>query len=156
MKLEEEFKDIDGFEGLYKVSNLGRVLSLKRKGVPVDKILKDKKASHGYRCVNLYKDRKCFTLSVHRLVASLFIGSLDGLTVDHINNNKEDNNVNNLQIMSQCDNYDKYLSTKYLVLDVETGVFYKSIKEASEFLGIHKNTLRYRINNFDEYKLKMV
>lgn len=74
--MEEVWKDIEGFEGIYQVSNLGRVKSLERlspqKHLIPEKILKDHPCQAGYRDISLYKDGKRFHKKVHRLVASAF------------------------------------------------------------------------------------
>lgn len=82
----EEWKDIIGFEGLYKISNYGNVLSLGRVikySNGFSRIQKDwmlsiiPTASHGYPNVNLYKDEKAHLTLVHRLVALHFIENDD-------------------------------------------------------------------------------
>lgn len=110
-KLNEIWKDIKGYEGLYQVSNLGRVKALERKFTYNinTKILKEKikkqcetskrNGKQGYLCTRL-KDKngnsKC--LYTHRLVAEAFIPNPDNKeTVNHIDGNKHNNNVNNLE-----------------------------------------------------------
>lgn len=100
----EIWRDIKDYEGLYQVSNLGRVRSLDRNGKgkgngSKGKIIKpclDK--STGYYRVTLHKNGINKTYSVHRLVAEAFIPNPDNLpTVDHINRIKTDNMVDNLR-----------------------------------------------------------
>ena len=87
---EEEFRPIDGFEG-YKVSNFGNVMGKK------NTILKPYCNTDLYHQLTLYKDKK-YTKTIHRLVALAFIPNPDNLpTVDHIDRNKSNNNVNNLR-----------------------------------------------------------
>lgn len=107
----EVWKDIDGFEGLYQVSNLGRVRSLDRTVNDVflnrnrtrtfkGKVLSQKAAKdYGYKEVNLYGlDRKCKTVKVHQLVAKAFLPNPNGLVeVNHKDENVENNSVNNLE-----------------------------------------------------------
>lgn len=99
--MEEIFKDIKGFEGYYQVSNLGNVKSLSRKSgntILRDKILKPRKHTNGYLIVSIGKDYKHKNYSIHRLVASVFINNKEGNpVVNHIDENKENNNVNNLE-----------------------------------------------------------
>lgn len=104
--MEEIWKDIEGFEGLYKISNLGRVKSLARviasingkQRVSKDKILKSKGISSGYRAVILYKDRKEKTMYIHRLVAQAFLQNDNDYTdVNHKDGNKENNILENLE-----------------------------------------------------------
>lgn len=106
----EIWKDIKGYEGLYQVSNLGRVKSFPRKGthVKVEHILVPSKNHKGYLSVNLRKEGKANFFSIHRLVAQTFISNPNNLAqVDHIDDNKENNNVDNLQWISNEDNMKK-------------------------------------------------
>ena len=124
MKVKEEiWKDIPNYEGLYQVSNLGRVKSLDRKvkhsvtGLLVNrkgKIIKNNKSSSYYRCVlSACNNRK--TYLVHQLVAMAFLGhKIDGhkIVVDHIDNDKTNNNVKNLQLISSRLNSSKDIKNK--------------------------------------------
>ena len=109
--MEEIWEDIVGYEGLYQVSNLGRVKSLdridasghRRKG----KILKPKINHGGYVQINLYNNSIRKTVSVHRIVAIAFIPNDDienKTEVNHLNEVKTDNRVENLQWCSPKEN----------------------------------------------------
>lgn len=105
----EVWKDIQGYEGLYQVSNLGRVRSLERitkrfNGFKIceykdgNKILKLSKNNKGYLTIGLCKDGKEKKCKVHRLVAQAFIPNLYGLPqINHKDENKENNIVSNLE-----------------------------------------------------------
>ena len=72
--MNEEWRQIQGYEGLYEVSNLGRVKSLKRGNCNNEKLLKLREGNRGgYLVVILYKDKKRTTYNVHKLVAMTFI-----------------------------------------------------------------------------------
>lgn len=100
--MNEIWKDIEGYNGLYQISNLGRVKSLGRRGKGCsleDRILKHNINRNGYHLVNL-KDTnhvaKWFT--VHRLVALHFIPNPDNLpTINHKDENPSNNCINNLE-----------------------------------------------------------
>ena len=101
---KEIFKTVKGYEGLYEVSNLGNVKSLKWGKV---RILKSNINSRGYKTLGLRKDGKYTSYSVHQLVAIAFLGHTPNgwqLVVDHIDNNKTNNELNNLQVISQREN----------------------------------------------------
>ena len=94
----EIWKDIEGYEGLYQVSNKGRIKSLNYRHTGKEKILSSKPNSNGYLRVYLYKNRKRNSFSVHRLVAEAFIPNYDNLSeVNHKDENKENNTVDNLE-----------------------------------------------------------
>ena len=91
--MEEIWKDIEGYEGLYQVSNIGRVKSL-RKNI----ILKSKIERNGYERVNLSVNNIHKDYSIHRMVANAFISNPDNLPqVNHKDENKTNNCVENLE-----------------------------------------------------------
>lgn len=89
----------------YQVSNLGRILSLNYRGTGRAELLEPADNSNGYLMVYLYKNRKGKWCLVHRLVAEAFLPNPDNLPqVNHIDENKENNRVNNLEWKSPKDN----------------------------------------------------
>lgn len=120
--MEEIWKDISGYEGLYEVSNLGRVRSIPRKllvsrngtvyEVPYrSHILMPQRSNHGYRGVWLYKKdeksnrRKGTFILIHRLVAEAFCEKEPGdCEVNHINECKVDNRACNLEWCTHKEN----------------------------------------------------
>jgi hypothetical protein len=96
----EFFKDVPNYEGLYQVSNIGNVKSLK---YGKERILKPGIISSGYYTVALSKEGKPKTIGVHVLVAMAFLGHNPyghKIEVDHKNDIKTDNRFENLQILS--------------------------------------------------------
>lgn len=90
--MAEHWKDIQGYEGLYSVSDTGII-----KTHIYNKILKPH-IQHGYETVVLYRNKKCKTFGVHRLVAMAFLDNPNSYEqVNHIDGNKCNNNVNNLE-----------------------------------------------------------
>lgn len=97
----EIFKEINDFEGYY-ISNLGRVKSCKRK---TEKFIAVKDDTHGYLIVKLWKDNKQYSKKIHRLVAEAFISNPENLRdVNHKDENKHNNCVENLEWISHKDN----------------------------------------------------
>lgn len=103
---KEIWKDIEGYEGKYQVSNLGRVRSLvDSNGNKRIKILSYNKHPQGYLKVNLWRDNKVRYKYVHRLVARAFIPNPNSLPqVNHISGVKTENNVQNLEWVSRIEN----------------------------------------------------
>lgn len=102
----EKWKDIDGYEGLYQVSNFGRVRSLDkvvyfkdgRRKFMKGKVLKFKRTKNGYLQIHLYKDNSYKAFYIHRLVAQAFVDNPDNLPeINHKSEDKTDNRVCNLE-----------------------------------------------------------
>jgi hypothetical protein len=108
----EIWKDAVGYEGLYQVSNIGRVYAMPKKwsfgsngsiNEHEGKILNQYSHSYGYKTVTLRKDKIPKSYSVHVLVAQAFLEHTPcgfKLVVDHINNNPTDNRAENLQVVT--------------------------------------------------------
>ena len=131
--MEEIWKDIPKYEGLYQASNLGRVKSLSRlrfnnggKFTSKEKILKPAKCKN-YLLVVLYKNKIAKSIQVHQLVAMAFLNHAPcghKRVINHIDNNQTNNKVCNLEIVSQRENsYTHHVGTsKY------TGVSWDSAR----------------------------
>lgn len=108
MEKQETWKPINGFEGLYEISSLARVKSLANKGKGrrlTDKILKISKYTNGYCGVTLSKFGRVKKYLLHRLVAKAFIENPNNKEcVNHINANKDDNSVDNLEWVTYSEN----------------------------------------------------
>ena len=95
----EEFRIIKGFEN-YSISNLGRV-----RNNATDRILKPGIDGRGYYYVNLCKDGTVNAKKIHKLVGEYFIANpYNKQFIDHINNDKLDNNVRNLRYVTNQEN----------------------------------------------------
>ena len=94
----EIWKPIENYEGLYEVSNMGRVKSLNYRKTGKEGIRKAWKDRGGYLQVHLYKDGKVKRCLVHRLVATVFCENPEGYDeVNHLNEDKTDNRAENLE-----------------------------------------------------------
>lgn len=100
----EEWRDIRDFEGLYQISNMGRIKSLARpcKGYgdkyAVDRIIKPLKMANGYLEAVMFRDGKRTIRMLHRVVAEAFIPNPNDLPfINHKDENPQNNNVENLE-----------------------------------------------------------
>lgn len=106
----EIWKDIRGYEGLYQVSNLGRIKSTSPglkfvKGSPSELIMKQSLSSSGYLHVQLYKAHVPATVLVHKVVAQAFIDNPEGKPeVNHIDSDRTNNRVSNLEWATKSEN----------------------------------------------------
>lgn len=98
----EVWQDIEGYKGLYQVSNLGRVKSLGNNRNRKEKILKSAKNNKGYLIVGLSKENKKKIFLLHRLVAQVFIPNPNNYPiVNHKNETPTDCRVENLEWCTQ-------------------------------------------------------
>ena len=97
--MNEEWKWIKGYEGLYQISNFGRVKSFHKN--KIDGEIRSVKHSGGwYLTLPLLKEGKKKTVRIHQLVAEAFIGEIPkGYHVHHKDGNKQNNKVSNLEII---------------------------------------------------------
>ena len=135
----EVWKRIESYED-YEISNLGNVKSLK---YGKERILKKTPDKDGYLLVGLYKNKIGKTLKVHQLIAETFLNHIPcgmELVVDHKNDIKTDNRLDNLQIITNQENIVKSIkkantSSKY------TGIYFhkKSNKWMARIMINYKN-----------------
>lgn len=141
MEIMEEWRDIEGYEGLYQISSEGRVKSLKRiarNNHTVDsKIRKPKIDKDGYCCVSLWIDGVSKEYFIHRLVAQAFVSNPENKPcIDHINTDRTDNRVENLRWCTHKENTnnpisrEKFLHNRYKVEGERRISIYKPTKEA--------------------------
>lgn len=91
-----EWKDVPGYEGLYKVSNQGDIATKRRQGSQ-GCVLHPVLQPHGYITVSLCKDGQVHKFYVHRLVAVTFLGEKPGMEVNHKDENRSNNRLENLE-----------------------------------------------------------
>ena len=96
--MKEIWKDIPGYEKLYRINNYGDVFSLRN-----NRLLKSFLTWKGYLRIRLYKDKKCIAYFVHRLVLLTFVGN-SKLPCNHKNGIKIDNYVENLEYCTTKEN----------------------------------------------------
>ncbi len=153
--MKEVWKDVVGYEGLYKVSNLGNVFSVYAKR---QKALN--KSKHGYLMVQLWKNNIGKHHSVHRLVATAFIDNPQKKPqVNHIDEDKTNNAAYNLEWVTQTENHNcgtinERISKSLInepkhskpcrMLDEEENVIeeFPSVREASRKTGINVSSIR--------------
>ena len=164
----EEWKDIKGYEGLYQISNKGRVKSLYNKG----KILTPGKDKDGYSIVSLYKNKIKKTNKVHRLVAQAFLSNPDNLPqVNHKDENKLNNCVENLEWCSVEYNINygtrnertrKKLTCNKKIICIETGEIFNTTKDIIDKMFPNKpqctiiNHLKGRSKSVYKYHFKYI
>lgn len=115
----EIWKDVEEYEGLYQVSNMGRVKSCKRvimrnNGKPQtinEKYLKPSYDKCGYMVVNLWKNNKFKQKKLHQIIAQAFIPNPENKPyIDHINCNTSDNRLENLRWVTHKENMNNPLT----------------------------------------------
>lgn len=154
---EEVWKPIVGYEGLYEVSNYGRIKSLPNCRRKTERLMSlDINNQHGYVQVHLSKNGKSRTHRVHKIVMEAFTdyrsqGYKSGYGIDHIDGDKTNNRLDNLQILSNADNVRKahyvtginYAGTK--CIDLDTGEIFDTYQEASRAIGGRRGEMVRRV-----------
>lgn len=137
--MQEVWKPVVGYEGIYEVSNLGRVKSFKFK----NEVILKPQIRTGYYSVRLYNYNKYQNIKIHQLVAMSFLGyirnGLQDIVVDHIDDNKLNNNILNLQLITQRLNSSKSRTNNsgYTgVYKIKNNKFRSSIKINSKYIHI--------------------
>lgn len=153
MSLVEKWRDIEGYEGLYQVSNMGRVRSLDRKDAQGHHrkgiLRKQRKDRDGYLHVTLGRDGKKTIYQVHRLVAAAFISNPNRYPViNHKDENPSNNRVENLEWCTVLYNNRYGARTKRAAKAKERPIYvisgsghrylFSSITKAAELLGIDR------------------
>lgn len=176
MELNEIWKDIFGYEGLYQVSNLSKVRSLDKvifksngsKQFMPSKVMKANLDSKGYLKYNFYKDGVIKTVRQHQLVATAFIPNPNNYPiVRHLDDNKLNNLLGNLAWGTDLDNKKDMIrngnsltgsknprwgmsgeksNDSKLILDTQTGIYYHGTAEAAKAKGLIQSTLKSRLN----------
>jgi hypothetical protein len=162
--MSEIWKDIIGYEGLYQVSNLGRVKSCEKliahfrggNRVLPEKLRNPSLDSDGYLVLDLYKEGKGKFFKVHRLVGFAFLEVFENKNqINHINGIKTDNTVSNLEWCNQSENqiHAYKANLKIPQINNEKAVLmykkgssefvkeFKSISEASNYLSCTKSDI---------------
>ena len=155
--MKEIFKDIEGYENLYQISDQGRVKALGNGGsnASKEKILKPVKDGKKYLRVNLYKQGKRKMCKIHRLVAQAFIDNPNNYEeVNHRDENPANNAVQNLEWVTPKYNINygtrnervaesntNHPNKSKQVLCIETGKIYPSAMEAARQTGFNKSAI---------------
>ena len=150
MKVEQKI-----YKGCYLVSSDGKIKRITKNGCVIDKKPTVTKQNNGYVRVTIH----------YRIVARVFLGEIDGFDVEHIDGNKENNNVDNLEIVTHKENVrrrDKrlggnlYERTKHKRNKENkykwNNIFFKSQKEIAEYFGTTQSNISYHLRNNSKLK----
>lgn len=174
--MNEAWKEITGYEGLYEISNLGRVRTAKDKTTYSEKhgkrtwkqrTLKQKTDKNGYKRVSLWKNKCEKTFLVHRLVAEQYIKKIPNKDIiNHKDGNPSNNYVTNLEWCDYKENlnhaFENRLNkspdpTVLVNLNTKKAFYFLSKSQASKFLGRNhgfiSRCLKNNVTQVDEYEI---
>lgn len=179
--MNEKWRDVVDYEGIYEISNKGRVRTHKHKTTYTKKhgvrhwkqrYLKDKTPNGRDVRVTLWKDGKSKDFLVHRLVALAFIPKIEGKNcINHIDGNPKNNNVENLEWCTHLENNRHAFETGLITTNMKVklinhlGIEYEfnSLSKAGAFLGrshgyvsnkLKKNASKLTDTNGNKYKVE--
>lgn len=160
MTTKEVFKDIPDWEDAYTISNLGRIFSKR-----MQTFITIRTSNHGYATADLFTRRKGVVRRkkayIHRLVAECFVPNpLGNPIVDHIDGDKTNNTVSNLQWVTNSENVKKgYLQNKEyrrgkfqkcpVYITTEPRVYFPSLRECAKGLGLPEERIKTVLRFFD-------
>ena len=142
--IEEIWKDIEGYGGVYQISNLGNVKSLERivyhpdgrVQVRKERIMSKRESTDGYYMAKLNVNKKSKSIAIHRLVAQAFIPNPNNLPeVNHIDTDRKNNKVDNLEWCTHIDN---------IMYSVKLGHYKGKLGENNPNYGNHALSEKYR------------
>lgn len=143
--MKEAWKDIEGYKNNYRISNMGKIKSIK---LNKSKSLCPWKNTHNYLYIHLFKNGTVKTIALHLLVWDAFGNRQRNgkeLQVDHKDENKSNCKISNLQLLTQRENISKYHKKKRIL---PTGVYYH--KGAKKYLAsIRDKDKRFYLGLFD-------
>lgn len=143
----DEFRHIANYPH-YVINNSGVVINLKTR-----KFINGFIINHGYKMISLCNDDGKRNFLIHRLIYETFVRQIpDGLVIDHINNNRLDNRLENLQAVTQQQNCEKKIRNnapriarkiKAICLNYEETIIFQSMSSAERMLNICKMSIKY-------------
>lgn len=150
---DEIWKNIDGYEDSYMISNYGRVKSLERIVICKDhsakkykeKIMKER-YHNGYAIINLWKNGQMKRYYIHRLVAAHFVENPKEYNiVNHIDGNKTNNYYENLEWCTAKHNIQHAIDNNLLTVNID-GILQKNIENRKKVVAIKNNRIVYKAN----------
>ena len=137
LELAFEWRDIEEYEGLYKVSECGDIMSIKN---GEKKLLKPRTTHRGYLEVNLYKNGKRKAYYIHRLVATAFCeGANEFEEVNHVDEDKTNNHYENLEWCSR--EYNVRYTLNKRVKCTELDIAFDSINDAADYINTNASNI---------------
>lgn len=147
--MEEVWKDIKGYEGIYQLSNLGRIKNIKR-----NIIRRPSGHNGGYQIILLCKEGVMRGFSIHRLVAEAFIPNPENKPeVNHIDEDKTNNSASNLEWVTskENNNYGTRVqrSSKGIIITNTSGktLEFPSMTACADYLGCTVSSISYCVRN---------
>lgn len=148
---QEIWKDIKGYEGYFKISNIGRVMAIERyvKQGNGLRYCKERIVPHhlnpfGYPCVTLCKEKKSKQHSVHRLIMEAFVPNPENKPhIDHINTDKTDFRISNLRWVTPKENANNPLTLQHCRENTYTDERNRKINAKKKELGILIEVFQY-------------